>query len=693
MEIVTQYSLWWMLPIVLISLGLSVLLYYRNAREHFPLWANFVLGFFRFFAFTLLGFLLLSPMLKNWKTEIQKPIIILLQDESESIVLNGDSTFYKNEYIPKVEKLISQMQDKADVKVFSFAESLNSGLHNSYNGLNTNISHALNSINDQYGHLNIGAVIMATDGLYNRGQNPYYATKKMKFPIYFIALGDTVLKSDLMINRKAYNRTAFLGNKFPIEVEVISRKAKGAKSVLQLLHKGKVIEQKKISISTDNQKDIIRFYPQAKKSGMQSYQLRLKTIENEENVYNNTARIYVNVIDSKKKILILYDSPHPDVSAIKSALIDIETYEVEAIQFNKFKKNIKAYNLVIMHQLPNVSRTSFQLIKKMKLERIPFLLVMGENTFLPNFNKLHLGFEIQNQKMSLNTVLANNNSNFAAFTISSALKSSVKSFPPLSSPYGKYRVSKAMQVLYYQQIGSVSTEIPLVGIINQSGWRTAYILGEGLWRWRIYDYRLNSNHDVFNELITKIVRYLSLDKQQSDFDIEVKEHFDEMEEVKFNAVVYNDSYEPIVENDIELSIKDEEGKEYNYTFSKLDSSYYLSVGRLNAGIYHYKARVKKGVKQLQRKGSFMVQSTQLEALQLTADHHLLQLIADEHDAKVFFANETSELANSINERDDIVSIEYNQLKYQDLIDLPWIGLIIVILLGLEWFARKQFGSY
>jgi hypothetical protein len=693
MEIVAQYSFWWMLPIVLLSLGLSALLYFRNARESFPLWVNISLGLFRFIVFALLGFLLLNPMLKNWKTEIQKPIIVFLQDESQSIALNADSAYYRHDYPKKVEQMIADLQNDYEVKTFSFADKLNPDIAFSYNGLSTNIAGAIKTIYNQYGHLNIGALIMATDGIYNQGQNPYYLSRKMKFPIYFIGLGDTLVQSDLMINRQAYNRTVFLGNKFPIEVEVISRKAAGTKTELQLIYKGKIIDRKKIQIKSAKQKDVIRFYPESKASGLQEYKLRLIPIDNEVNKQNNYIRLFVNVIDSKQKILILFDSPHPDIAAIKASLESHETYEVEEFQLNKFRKNIKAYNLVILHQLPNSSRASLQQLKIIKQARIPFLMILGSKTIFRNLNSLHLGLEIQNQRMSSNTVHAILNPSFSAFNLSDELQSGISNYPPLESPYGKYRVSMAVQSIFFQQIGSVKTKIPLIGVANQSGWRSGYIMGEGIWRWRLYDYSRFNNHEVFDELIGKIVRYLSLVKEQSEFDLEVKKQFEESEDVKFDAVLYNASYEPITDYEIQMVITDEEAKEYPYSFSKRDSSYYLNAGSFASGLYSYQAKVNMNGKMKIRKGRFTVSSSIREAMQLTADHHLLNMIADEHQAKVFDKNQIGQIAQEVSKREDIVSIQYNRLKYSDLIDVKWLLAIIVLLLAVEWFVRKQMGSY
>ncbi len=41
--------------------------------------------------------------------------------------------------------------------------------------------------------MNLGAVVLAGDGIYNQGVEPLFAASGLSVPIYTIALGDTVL--------------------------------------------------------------------------------------------------------------------------------------------------------------------------------------------------------------------------------------------------------------------------------------------------------------------------------------------------------------------------------------------------------------------------------------------------------------------------------------------------------------------
>ena len=146
---------------------------------------------------------------------------MVLQDNSESIKLfpapkkvsppGGDLE-------GALTKLKTSLGDNYEVHEFNFDRTLHNGLSNQFNGKQTDIASALKQLNERYVNQNIGAVILATDGLYNQGTDPQYEARNIKSTIYTIALGDTTAKRDLLIANINYNKTAFLGNDFEIEV-------------------------------------------------------------------------------------------------------------------------------------------------------------------------------------------------------------------------------------------------------------------------------------------------------------------------------------------------------------------------------------------------------------------------------------------------------------------------------------------
>jgi len=101
-------------------------------------------------------------------------------------------------------------------------------------------------LDDRYVNQNIGAVILATDGLYNEGSDPQYESKNFKSIIYTVALGDTTPKRDLLIGNVNYNKTAFLGNDFEVEVLAEAYQSKGEPKRLPLSEDGKKAAAKNI---------------------------------------------------------------------------------------------------------------------------------------------------------------------------------------------------------------------------------------------------------------------------------------------------------------------------------------------------------------------------------------------------------------------------------------------------------------
>jgi len=57
-----------------------------------------------------------------------------------------------------------------------------------------------------------------------------------------------------------------------------------------------------------------------------------------------------------------------------------------------------------------------------------------------------------------------------------------------------------------------------------------------------------------------------------------KNIFNENEPIVFDGEVYNENYELINESDVSLVIKNEENKEFPFTFNKTASSYTLKAG-------------------------------------------------------------------------------------------------------------------
>lgn len=639
---------------------------------------------------------MLSPLVKSNKNTTEKPIIVIAQDNSSSIVAGKDSAFYRHTYKDNWNKAISELSSKFDVRIMSFGNMLNDSMNYRYDEKETDISSALDEITRRYYGKNLGAVVFSTDGIYNKGFDPIYAAHSLKCSLYSVALGDTMVKRDAIVTKVEHNPTAFLGNTFPLQVIIDAQKLEGKTSTLTVTDvtggKEDKLFVKPLQFNSVSFHQNIPVQLKATDAGLRHYVVKLAPVEGEENLVNNRQDVYIHVLDEKQHILIL-SVPHPDVAAITETINSSESFEVETEVPGKFNGKLNKYSLVILNQLPSQKNDILQILQSIKQLNLPVIYILGGQSDINAFNRLNAGIKIYSMGNKTTDAEASLAPNFSLFNINDDYKTYADNLPALSTPFGNYKVSPSVTVLFNQKIQSTVTDYPLIAFNNTGTEKCCVIAGEGIFRWKLQDYEDNKNHDFFDDLITKIVQYLAVKDDKSFFRIHAPNSYKEDEPIEMDAELYNPSYQLINDPEVNITITNQAGKNFSFTFNRTSNAYHLNAGMLQAGTYTYQARVKSGNQLYTKKGEFTVIPVQLETTHTIADHHLLYQLAKEHGGEMVFPNQLDKLTKLIEARDDIKPIIYTHTSYSPLIDLKWIFFVLLILAGTEWFLRKWNGTY
>jgi hypothetical protein len=284
------------------------------------------------------------------------------------------------------------------------------------------------------------------------------------------------------------------------------------------------------------------------------------------------------------------------------------------------------------------------------------------------------------------------NSEFTQFILPQEVYSKFEHFPPLSAPFGEYKTATNSQSLFMAKVGNVSSGNPMIMFVQKHNVRYGFIIGEGLWRWPLADYAQNGTADNFNTLIDKMVMYLSLKISKDRFRVVANNSYIEAEPVTFEAEFYNESYELTNTPDVLMSITDSAGNEKQYHFNRVGATYHLNIGSLSAGRYTYKATTAYGNKSYKAEGNFVVEPIMLEDINLVADHTLLNTLSQKTGGELLSARNISDLPEMIKKRTDIKTVMYEQLKYSEILNMPWLFVLIILLLGSEWVIRKYNGE-
>ena len=92
------------------------------------------------------------------------------------------------------------------------------------------------------------------------------------------------------------------------------------------------------------------------------------------------------------------------------------------------------------------------------------------------------------------------------------------------------------------------------------------LFGEGFWRWKLKDFRINNNNDLFNEFYNKITQFLLLKEDKSKFRLLYDTEIDENQKLIFNAQVYNDNFQLENNEDVRLVLTNSNNQEFEYLF-------------------------------------------------------------------------------------------------------------------------------
>lgn len=689
----TKYWFIILLAIVMATVGIIVLLYFRNKEnKELEKYQIRILMGLRFLSFFTIAFLLLSPFIRNLNKITKKPIVIATWDNSGSMVAL-DSSRTANDVLQVRNTILNDSELGYSVIEYTFGEEINSDGNFDFTGKKSDYSKLITTIANNHFNENIGAVIIAGDGIYNEGKNPVNLISEISFPIYTIGFGDTTKVVDSQIQNIRVNRTSFSGNRFPVEIDVKFSKLSGKPLKLSVVQNGKELGSIIITPPNENYFYTHEFILEAGTPGLKHFAVKIESVENERNTKNNNLGFVINVLENKQKIAILSDGPHPDIGAIKNTLDLQKTYEVSVFTEEPYPSNLSEFNLLILNQLPSSGKSVAEIINAAENSRIPILFIVGNKTFLPQLNVLAQGAKITPLAGTGEEAQATINPIFATFKLSEDFKELLPKFPPLQVAFADYELEPEFTPLFYQKILNIETSKPLLATGNLKGRKTGFIFGEGIWRWRLYDYYINQSQEHFNELVNQLVQYLALRENEDNFIVNFKPVYTEIDDIILSAEVYNDAFERIASEEVSIEIKNTDGVEFSLTFDPQGDNYFLNAGNLPTGDYTFLANVTIGNEAFTETGSFTITPVNIENIATRANHNILYQLAAQSGGKFFLADETKQLISELKNNKQLRATTYFQEMVHELLNLKWLFFVILLLLSVEWFLKKYWGIY
>jgi hypothetical protein len=688
-ELVFQSSPFYVPVCLLVGAVYSYSLYKANAPWS-KIW-NYILATLRFVSVSILCFLLLGIMLRLVTQSLQKKTIVFAIDNSQSV---GNHANIVNNLLVKLKDLKTELLNKDyEVEVQTLkSEQAVSFDSLQFNQNTTNLSEMLTNLKNNYEGSNVIDVVLLSDGIYNQGIAPTFG--QYPFPIHTIGIGDTIPKRDIALRNVFANKIAYLGNQFPIQADVVANGFAGKTASVLLKQGATILDTKVVSFPQNDAIQTVNFTTTAKTKGLQHYTIEVQVLAGEFTPRNNRQEVYIEVIDGKQKILLLALAPHPDIKAIKSILDKNENYETDVKVLGQYLPNEqeKKYDLLIVHQLPDFFSTGNDVLQKYIRQDVPIFYILANQSSTAQLNGLQSFFQINSGAGQTDKVSGYFNQNFKQLNFSADKMELIRKLPPVSVPFGEYKLMPNTEVVLYQKVGNVPTQKPLL-IVNTGAKKGAMFLGEGLWQWRMEEFALTEKQEVIDDLFMKVVQYISAKNDKRKLRVyPLSTEVLLGEKVSFETEVYNDIYEKLYDQQINLSITDEKGMARNYSYATTESNSRFDISGLPQGVYRYKAIAKVLGKEELSTGEFVVKDLQLEALHTTADFGILKQLSQQTGGKFYNNTQIEQLKTQLlshNAPDKIDSTE----ELKELINLRWLIILILLLSTIEWTLRKYWGGY
>ena len=692
MNLINEIPFFSLFGCISITLLAVMLLYYRVSEE-FTKNQKKGLVFLRGTAVFLICFLIFSPQFVFKEKVIEKPILLVGIDNSSSCISGSDSLTVRENLPGILNRLKNALSDKYKVDFYRFGEKVESGNEIDFSDQLSDYGSFADEMEARYYRRNIGAILMIGDGNFNRGKHPLNKLKALQIPTYSLAVGDTIRPSDQVLQTIHANPTAFLQGKFPVKVNFEIFNFNGKKTTIRILQDEKVIENKSIEIPVKDFYFSLEFNIQPEKQGLQEYLVELLPLDGELNLKNNRRKLIINVLNKKRKIIILTGGPHPDIGALRNALSDQGDFDIEVLNANEYKNQITDAHLVILYQLPSSFTGQSDVWKQIGSRRIPYLIVAGQQTDWDQLNLLNFGINLSSITGLSDLSEVAVNEQFGLIEIPAGLTDVVSDWPPVIAPFGDLNLSKGLRVLFNQKIKGVKSTKPLLALGKISNRKVGVLLGEGFWRWRINEYRRFENHQHFDRLFVSIIQYLALRENEDDFIIQHLQHYSSNEKVEFQSEVYDENFNPVRNADVTLKITGEKERMYKYSFDRNDPGYFLNVGILPPGKYHFEGKAIWGEEERIENGEFLVTEIETERLTNKANHRWMYQAAEETGGEVFYCSQIESLNKALLRNERAKQRQYTVENQIEIIHHKFIWFLIIILLATEWFLRKYWGSY
>jgi uncharacterized membrane protein len=721
--------------------------YRRTTRPVTRHWKNLLIGL-RSAVLMLLLLLLMRPVITTFEVNPQETYLAVLVDDSASMQI-GDVAGFQSRQQAVADALYGEggivegLADRYQVRTFAFNQTVRrvSGAEDlTAQGNASGLEQAMRQVAEQLGGLPLSAVVMISDGADNADTDPLLSARDFavrQIPVFTVGVGEELIPRDVGISSVSASQTLLENSVFDVQVDLNHQGYSGQALTLRVMDGETEVSAQQITLASDGSRRVeLEVSPERKEPIL--YELRVDELDGEIVLQNNR---YQFLVDNSERppLNVLYVDGHPrnEFKFIRRAVesdtsLRLASYlrtgpgrfyrqgissplELSA-GFPTTAEDLYQYEAVILGDIGRDFFTDEQLLmlQEFVAERGGGLLVAGmlddafvdsvvadilplsvsRSDMLPSNLQggIRRGSHATGELFAPRLTAAGEFSELLRLDSDDAINRRLWSeLPTLQGIYATGRAKPGATVLMeHPSLQYQNQALPLLATQRYGSGRSMSMNTASTWRWQML---MSAEDESHERLWRQILRWLAqgaLERVSINFD---KPFYNAGDTVSVSVKVLDASYEPDNNASLWIQRTDPLGNAVDIAMEwdiNQDGTYVSRFEASDEGVYRVLVDVASAVGsglESEKTAAFVVTPSLREFNNAGRDTGMLSRIADSGGGQYYDLSAARQLINDI----DHVPGAYSREVQEDLWDRPWLLILLITLMCMDWMARRYRG--
>jgi uncharacterized membrane protein len=742
----------WVLVALAVVVGVLVFFSARNVRGKISRGLRIFLFALRVLVFFLLFTALLQPNLGLMKKRFIKPIIAVLVDTSSSMnikdMANDQSRIQVVKHVFRSLKEEGKLEGWAkdqEVHFFQFSDVLSplelTQLENlEARGSRTQLVHALNQLSKDFSNQPLEAIFVFSDGMDNGVTSPQ-ALENRKIPIYTFGVGDPQKLIDVQIADLVADEFAFLDKEVEVDVTVRGTGLKGKVIPVTLTQDGAPVAVQRVEFPKDNYETTLKLNFTPRETGTFDYLVSVPVQAGEIVTDNNRKHFTMQVVRNKLRVLFISGNPRWEYRFLRRALkkdpnielvsfmilrsaydiVDVPNDQLSLIPFpvhRLFTEDLPKFDLLIFDNFdyrPYFSPIYLENIRQfVEQQGKAFIMIGGEHSFnaasyhfTPIERIIPVDLNASPLQQAGGTVykepfrmkLTEEGYTHPITRLLEDVEQNKKLWSEMPKLWGYNYVTRpkpgAITLGVHSGRKTEYGNMPVLVVQQVGEGRVMAITSGSTWRWSFESVAKGGSDQYYLQFWKHAVRWLTKAPELRLVKLKTnKKNYDRGEEVNIEVTVLNESYQPLNEVELKLTLQKTDGisQELNLFKSENTDGLFQTVTRIEEpGIYKLKVSAKYNGKLLgEDQQTIEVSLSDLELENPQLNSNFLKELSSMTGGAYTHISAENEVKSRFNMKLPM-KVETTEVNNVDLWDHPLNFALIFTLLCVEWVVRKRAG--